>query len=191
MSTEPEPADDPDGRSEGFAGAFAAAAPALLTWARLRVRPELRSLIEPEDLVQEIGCRALANYRRFDSDRGTFRQWLFGFGNRVLLEALRELGGDFRSGSRALVGGVTEAVALVTTITRRIVRQEITRLLLERVDELGEEERALLLYRGLEEMDYADLAALLGASEDTVRKRWQRLRDRLRRDPVLAALAAG
>lgn len=176
--------------ARAFEREFTAAAPALLTWARLRIRPELRTLLEPEDLVQEVGCRAFAAFAAFDPERASFRQWLFGFANRVLLEALRQLGRSTGLTPATAKLGVTNLAATVTTITARIARDERVRAFLARVDELDDPDRALLLRRGLEGQGYGDVAASLGVAEDAVRKRWQRLCERMRDDPVFAALAA-
>lgn len=181
---------------DAFANDFAAAGPALLAWARLRVRPELRALLDPEDLVQEVGCRALTNLASFDPARASFRQWLFGIANRVLLEALRELGrhpvrrsAPVADGSNT--GGFSDVAAAVTTITRKVARDELIARFLVQVDALEDGDRALLLHHGLEELPHGQVAGLLGIGEDTVRKRWQRLRDRLRGDPAFAVLAIG
>jgi len=182
-----------DSRSPAaFAREFEAASPALLAWARLRVRPELRAMLDPEDLIQEVGCRAFASLPTYDRARASFRQWLFGFANHVLLEALRELG---RQPKRLDPGpdrtGLSDAVAVITTITRKVAKNEIVQLFLARIDDLESTDRELLLHHGLEELPHAQVAVLLGAGEDAVRKRWQRLVERLRQDPAFGSLAIG
>lgn len=190
--TESAAEDQGASRSARFAAAFAGAVPALLAWARLRLRPELRALLEPEDIVQEVGCRAFAAFDEFESARGSFRQWLFGFGTRVLLEALRQAGrGRFCRVDGEPEAGITDAIAQVTTITQRVARDEVVRMFLARLDELDAADRSLLLHRGLEGMAHADLAQLLGVGDDVLRKRWSRLCERLRSDPVFSAIAAG
>lgn len=174
-----------------FATRFEQVAPALLAWAHLRVRPGLRASIEPEDLVQEVGCRAFARAQDFDPARATFRQWLFGFANRVLLEALRELGKRpgaalRRTGGDTVLG---EVAAQVTTISRRVARDDSLRRFLLRLGELPAEDHSLLVHHGLEGLAFAEVGKLLGIEEATARKRWQRLGERLRADPVFAALA--
>lgn len=182
----------PGGRLDpaGFEAAFAAVSAPLLAWARLRVGAELRTLLDPEDLVQEVGCRALLQFGTFDPARGTFRQWLFGIANRVLLEALRELGKrPVRREVPADRSGLSDVVAAITTITRRVARDELVAAFLRRSEGLEAADRALLLHHGLEGLPHTQVAQLLGISEDAVRKRWQRLREQLCADPAFAALA--
>ncbi len=167
---------------------FEAAAPALLAWARLRIRPELRARLDPEDLVQEVGCRALLAAAGFDPARGGFRPWLFGIANRVLLEALRDLGRAGHGHVRIGPSGLHDAAATVTSITQAVARDDLVRTFLAQVERLDADDRTLLVLRGLEQLPHPQVATLLGIGEDLIRKRWQRLCDRLRSDPVFAAL---
>jgi RNA polymerase sigma-70 factor (ECF subfamily) len=173
-----------------FADEFERAAPALLAWAHLRVRPGLRKGLDPEDLVQEVGCRAFVRYGDFDPARATFRAWLFGFANRVLLEALRELGKGRPVRAEAADPSLSQVADSITAVSRRVARAETFRLFLQQVDGLDQEDRTLLVQIGIEGNSHAEVAAVLGIGEDAARKRWQRLRDRLRADPVFASLAA-
>lgn len=179
------PADDPS--LQRFADEFAAVAPALQAWASCRIRGELRRRLEIEDFVQEVGMRACQRRGDFDPQRGTFRQWLFGFANRVWLETLRELGRDpvgprWRSGGDSRLPAVADTV---TTISRRVVRDEDARACRERIDALDDDDRTLLVAIGIEGLSHLEAGVLLGVGEDTSRKRWQRLRERLRDDPIL------
>ena len=187
MSAPPPP--DASGL-QPFAAAFAAAAPALLAWAHCRVRGPLRHRLDAEDLVQEVGMRACVRRLDFDPARGSFRQWLFGFANRVWLETLRELGRDplggrQRRGGDSALPGVPDPV---TTISRAVANDEALRACRVRLDELGDEDRQLLLGLGLEGLSHEEVAQLLGIGADACRKRWQRLRERLQADPVLRGL---
>jgi RNA polymerase sigma factor (sigma-70 family) len=185
VSAAPPPSDDSS--QQRFATEFAATAPALFAWASCRIGRELRQRIDVEDLVQEVGVRACVRAAEFDPQRGTFRQWLLGFANRVWLETLRELGRD-PLGPRHRSGGDSRLPAVmdtVTTISRRVANDEAARACRARIDELDDGERRLLVAVGIEGLSHAEAAQLLGIGEDTSRKRWQRLRDRLRDDPVL------
>jgi RNA polymerase sigma factor (sigma-70 family) len=172
---------------ERFAAEFTAAAPALHAWATCRVGRELRSRIDVDDLVQEVGMRACVRAADFDPTKGIFRQWLFGFANRVWLETLRELGRD-PLGPRRRLGGDSRLPAVadtVTTISRRLAKDEAALACRTRIDALDDDDRRLLVAVGLEGLSHVEAASLLGITEETSRKRWQRLRERLRGDPLL------
>ncbi len=174
-----------------YATEFERAAPALLAWAHLRVRPGLRAGLDPEDLAQEVGVRAFARFGDFDPARATFRAWLFGFANRVLLEALRELGrGKAMQRPGAADPTLSQVADSITAVSRRVAKAETFKLFLEQVDGLDDQDRTLLVQIGIEGNTHAEVAAVLGIGEDAARKRWQRLRDRLRSDPVFVALAS-
>lgn len=190
VSSPSNPADRGSPQPEAFATAFAAQAPALLAWASCRVRGELRARLEPDDLVQEVGVRACSKFADFDPRLGNFRQWLFGFANRIWLEALREIGRD-PLGGRRRHGGDTQlqgVAAAVTTISRAVANQDALRACRRRLDELDEDDRRLLACIGLEGLSHAEAAVVLGIREDTCRKRWQRLRERLQDDVELLRL---
>jgi len=190
VSTPKKPFERSEPEPEAFATAFAEHAPALLAWASCRVRGELRARLEPGDLVQEVGVRACSKFADFDPQLGNFRQWLFGFANRVWLEALREidrdpLGGRRRHGGDTQLQGVPAAV---TSISRAVANLDALRACRRRLDELDEDDRRLLTCIGLEGLSHAEAAVVLGIREDTCRKRWQRLRDRLQDDAELLRL---
>ena len=185
-----DPAPDDDARAR-FATQFAQTAPLLFAWAGCRIGRELRQRIDPEDLVQEVGVRACQRAADYDPGRGTFRQWLLGFANRVWLETLRELGRD-PLGPRRRLGGDSRLPSVldsVTTISRRVANDESARTCRARIDELDVEDRKLLVALGIEGLTHGEAGALLGIGEDACRKRWQRLRDRLQGDPLLRLCA--
>ena len=66
-----------------------------------------------------------------DPDQGSLHQWLFGFANRVLLEALRDLGRGPRPSrsERTDDSGLAEVVAAITSVTQRLARDDAARVL--------------------------------------------------------------
>ena len=180
-----------DGDAPRFGALWARVAPALHAWARLRVKPALRARLDPEDLVQEVCCRAFRDLGRWDEARGPFRAWVFGIANAVLRRALEQLA---LAPSRR-PGALDESTAFLaripedaTTISRRLAQDDGLAHFLERVGELPEEDRRLLLLRGLEGLAHEDIARELGLSLEGAKKRWQRLRARLEEDPAARAL---
>ena len=96
------------GDTGSFGALYEKIAPALYTWADLRIRREFRQHVSPEDVVQEVWCRAWKIFEKFDPDNGSFRYWIFRVAKNVLYEALRILkdpgsspgGGLFSAGRR-------------------------------------------------------------------------------------------
>jgi RNA polymerase sigma factor (sigma-70 family) len=189
---------DTDGDGEAatdpraFERQYAEVAPALFAWAELRIRPQMRARLDPQDLVQEVWLRGHRNFARFDEHATSFRGWLFKIGKNVMLEAVRAM----RTESAVPQGWspTTKMLALdgvpqnVTSFTQRLARDESVRAFLEQAGELEEPDRMLLIHCGLEEETLAQAAQKLGLGEEAAKKRWQRLRERLRERPFARAL---
>ena len=164
-----------------FAGRCEETASVLYSWACLRVPRVLRSRIDPEDVVQETFCRAFEQRASFDEERGAFRAWVFGIAANVVRKGMRRL----RETPAAALDGGASALDLegfpasLTTVSRRVARDEEMLAFVARLDELDEEERRLVVHRGLEERPLAEVAKLMGMEAAAVRKRWQRLRAKL------------
>jgi len=131
------------GDAESFAKLYDHIAPALHTWAELRIRPNQRTLLEPQDIVQEVWFRAWRSLEDFDVETTPFRLWVFRVAKNVLLEAFRQL----RKAEHAAggTGPSTRLFALqnlpdsATAISRRVARDEGLKEFSARVRELDEE----------------------------------------------------
>jgi len=173
-----------------FSEQYAGMASALRAWAVLQCQAVLGRYVEPDDLVQEVCFQAYRSYAGFDAARGSFRRWVFGVASHVAADLLRQAArakargfGPDVLGSQA--GGVPEDA---TTLSRRVARDEGLMRFLRRVSEFDDDDRNLLLWRGLEGLQLAEVARLLRCSEETAKKRWQRLRARLQQLPAAAEL---
>ncbi len=180
------PTDEHRPGENDFAERYQRLAPSLPVWASLRIRPSLRAYCEIDDLLQEAWCRAYAIRHRFDPAEVEFRPWLFRVAKNVLLEVKRKATYSDRAGRAQ--GGTSRLFALhdvpddVTSITRRLGRDETLVRFHARLRELPDDDRELVVLVGLEGMNQAEAAIRLGTSHDAVRKRWQRLRTRLEAD---------
>ncbi len=168
------------GEEGRFAELYERIAPAVYAWACLRIRPAMRASVDPEDVVQEVWCRAWKAFDSFDAEQASFRLWVFRIAKNVMLEA-------FRKAQRAnpVEGGPTTRIFQLqnvpdsaTEISRRIARHEGLQAVLQWADGLEEEEKKLFLHCGLEGMGYADVAERMQLQYDAVAKRWQKLRER-------------
>lgn len=182
-----------EGDAQRFGELYARIAPALFTWASLRIRPAMRGALDPEDVVQEVWCRAWKSIDRYDPDETPFRLWVFRIAKNVLLEGFRKLR---RSGEPA-AGPTTRLFQLqnlpdsATAVSRKVARHEGIAVLLEWVEALDDEDRQLFVHCGLEGLSYAEVAERMQLQRDTIAKRWQTLRARIASFGVPRELLAG
>lgn len=168
------------GDAESFNALYDRIAPALHSWARLRIPPSLRALLCADDVVQEVWMRAFASFGGYDAEQGSFRRWIFGIARHALLKQMR--GAGRRSGGEGYRSGAFDFGNLrdrATAVSLRVRRDEGVEKLVRSLDELPEEDRELILLRGLEGNSHQEVAAQLGTSDASVRKRWERLRKQL------------
>jgi RNA polymerase sigma factor (sigma-70 family) len=185
------------GEAPPFALLYERIAPALYTWADLRIRPSLRAWVEPGDIVQEVWCRALEHIERFDQERTSFRYWVFRVAKNVLLEATRKAGkhgpGAPAPGSTARQRTLDGVPDSISGVSHRLSRDESLQRFHEWIRELDEADRELLLHHGLEGMTHAQVSVRLQIGEEAATKRWQRLRHKIEQQAIpkelLSALA--
>jgi RNA polymerase sigma factor (sigma-70 family) len=183
------------GKSEKLGDLYGRVLPALYAWARLRIRPEYRRVLSPEDLVQEVWLRAAQIFGSFDAAKVSFRAWIFTVAKNVLFEVQRKAWKQTREatpeGSTSRQRALHEIPEDVTSLTQRVQRDEGVRIFLQRVAQLDDEDRKTLIHCGLEELSLREAAERMDISRDAVAKRWQRLRDRIREWRVPDGLVAG
>lgn len=178
-----------------FAELYERVAPALYTWSCLRIRPEMRGFVDPEDVVQEVWCRAWKGIDQFDADEASFRHWVFRIAKNVMLEAFRKHERQKRSAAAA--GPSTRMFQLqnlpdsATNISHRVARHEGIQVLLAWVQALDEDEKKLFVHCGLEGLSYAEVAERMQINRDAVAKRWQVLRARVAQFGVSDDLIVG
>lgn len=169
-----------DGDAESFRVLYERLAPALHVWGELRIRDDLRAQIDPQDLVQEVWCRAWRSLPDFQPDAAPFRYWVFRIAKNVLLEAMRRKRSSAAgSGSTTRLLALHEVPADATAVSQRIARDEGCRRLHEWVASLDSDDRELVVRCGLEGESHADVSRKLDLARETLSKRWQRLRKRL------------
>lgn len=172
-----------------FGREWARAAPSLRAWATHHVRAPLLPLLEPDDLLQEVACRAWRRRRTCDARRGGFRPWVFGIARHVLHEALRRRG--VRVAAGADVACASAGAFVVPDASVALAQAENLRHFAMRFALLPPDERCLLVCCGLEGLTQGQAAARLHVSPDAAAKRWQRLCRRVRAEGRWAELASG
>jgi len=143
----------------------------------------LRAKVDPEDVLQEVSCRAWRRFDTFDPERGSFLAWSLGIARNVMGEALTRLARGDGVGSQWSTGSWSQVPDDATRATGKVARDEQLAAFVTWVDELDRDERRLVLYRVLEGWSHAEVAGVLGISEEAASKRWDRFRARLQSQP--------
>jgi RNA polymerase sigma-70 factor (ECF subfamily) len=118
-----------------------------------------------QDVTQEVFLNVLENAGRFDGAKGSVRAWLFGCARYVTLDRLRL--------ERRLTGDIPEDLAAQDSDERLVADQRAERLHAA-IARLPVEYREALVLFELQELTYAETAAVLGCPVGTVRSRLHR-----------------
>lgn len=157
--------------------------PLLLAQAHFRVRGRLRQVCEPADLVQEVWAITLDKLARIQPRDGRWAPVVIKFLATTLLQrahyhlrrAMREAPVPGASDVRA-----DDVPALVTGVVTRLQRDEANSAIHRALAELPDEDRAVVVLRGIEQLANGSVARQLGLSDSAVTRRYQAALERLR-----------
>ena len=160
--------------------------------ARVQIGQRLQGKVDPADVVQETFLEA---HRQFPQFRGTSEAEMAAWLRRILAGQLallvrryigtkardmnleRELGAQLDQSSEAIDRGLA---ASISTPSQRASRREQAVLLADALGRLPEDYREVIILRHLEGIAFADVAARMGRSVDSVQKLWVRALGSLR-----------
>jgi RNA polymerase sigma-70 factor (ECF subfamily) len=160
--------------------------------ARVQIGQRLQGKVDPADVVQETFLEA---HRQFPQFRGTSEAEMTAWLRRILAGQLallvrrylgtkardmnleRELGAQLDQSSEAIDRGLA---ASISTPSQRASRREQAVLLADALGRLPEDYREVIILRHLEGIAFADVAARMGRSVDSVQKLWVRALGSLR-----------
>jgi RNA polymerase sigma-70 factor (ECF subfamily) len=182
------------GDRETFALLFSHFKPRLWRFVNLRLHPQLRGRLDPEDVLQECWLRAV---NRIDYFPNSVSPAGFIWFRMVLTQTLidlqrRHLGAEKRSTGRelSLFGGwnsdetsasmAIQLSAQLTSPSCALARQELTQQLGMALQGLDEIDREILALRHFEELTNAEAAMTLNLSEQASSKRYVRALHRLK-----------
>lgn len=145
--------------------------PALRRYARLLTRDAAGA----DDLVQDCLERTFTRWhqRRADSD---VRPWMFSILHNLAVNRMRH---SSRRGVHVPLDDTHEATHAQAACQEDVL---VYKELLEAVDRLPDDQRSVLLLVAMEELSYAEAAAILGIPVGTVMSRLSRARERLQRE---------
>jgi RNA polymerase sigma-70 factor (ECF subfamily) len=163
--------------------------------ARLQVGRRLGAKLDFEDLMQELSLEAHRDIARFRGrSEGEFVCWLRKVFATILSNQVRRYLGTRRRDlrrERPIVLGPDDTsraaidrrlVASQSSPSQQVARRERAELLTEALDTLPETYREVIVLRNLEGLSFAQVAARMGRTEDSVKNIWLRALGRLRRE---------
>jgi RNA polymerase sigma-70 factor (ECF subfamily) len=156
--------------SEEMIGLIQPLVPALRRYARAM----LADCEDADDLVQDVLERAVQRWhqRRYEA---SVRSWLFAILHNLAIDRLRRRA---RLGGQHPIDDVPEDRLAIPPDQQAAIHHADLQAL---VSALAEEQRAVLLLIAVEDMTYAEVAAVLDIPVGTVMSRLSRGRERLRR----------
>jgi RNA polymerase sigma-70 factor (ECF subfamily) len=146
---------------------------------------------EAEDLTQEAFLKMFKNLDNFDADKGGFTTWLTTLTRNLLVDNYRRTRMDRVSDSLDETldsdgegGGATKADRLADTGKSQeqyVAGLELRAQIQEALKQVSPELREAVILRDLEDMDYKEIAEVLGVPQGTVKSRISRGRSELAR----------
>ena len=144
---------------------------------------------EAEDLTQEVFLR-IYRARKGYRPRAKFSTWLFTIANNLALNHLRgkgrnptvalNSGSDDSSGIPAVRPAEERVLAREGTPSAQLRKVELSDVVREALDILGEDQKVAVLLNKFEDMSYAEIAEVMGRSEAAVKSLLARARNHLR-----------
>jgi RNA polymerase sigma-70 factor (ECF subfamily) len=141
---------------------------------------------EAEDLAQECFLRVYKTRHKY-TPKAKFSTWLFTIANNLALNAIRNrqrrqsLPLDLRDsgphGLRPTDPGVADREA---PPTHQLQQQELAGIIRQALEDLNERQRVAVVLNKFEDMNYADIAEVMGLSAKAVKSLLSRARSKLR-----------
>lgn len=138
-----------------------------------------RRAIDPEDQASEVFVAMVRSIGTFRGDERQFRSWLLTIAHRRSVDALRRHGR--RPEDLQDIGQLSGDVAVVESGEAIALRKVELDSVLDRIDDLTEDQRAVLLLRTLGELSIEEVAGILGKPVTAVKALQRRAVASLRR----------
>lgn len=156
--------------------------PALLAQANYRLQGRLRSLCEPEDLVQDVWLTTLPRLPDLVARDGRWTPVVLRFLATTLVRKINHMlrRSILVARDPAAVDGGEHLPATDTGVVSSAGRREHLQAVSAAIDALPPEERELLVLRGIEQMSNREIARKLGIAEYEATRRYHRVLGHLR-----------
>ena len=137
---------------------------------------------ESEDLTQEVFIKIFQTLKTYDAAQGTFVTWLNRVARNHLVDHYRRTKKDrVTSSIEDELGGLEEKPSPTVEPVAHLESRERKELLQRGLERLSPDLREAVVLRDLQDLDYAEIAQVLGVPEGTVKSRINRGRLELAR----------
>jgi len=137
---------------------------------------------EAEDLTQEVFIKVFQTLRTFDSAQGSFSTWLHRVARNHLVDHYRRTRKDRMTGSiEEDLEWISEKPSAGSGPSDHVEARERKEQLQQALDRLSPDLREAVVLRDLHDLDYLEIAQVLGVPEGTVKSRINRGRLELAR----------
>lgn len=137
---------------------------------------------EAEDLTQEIFIKVFQTLKTYDAAQGTFSTWLSRVARNHLVDHYRRTRKDrVTSSLEDELGHLEERPTAGVEPVARVEARERKEMLQAALDKLSPDMREAVILRDFQDLDYEEIAQVLGVPEGTVKSRINRGRLELAR----------
>lgn len=158
--------------------------PLLRCQARQRMAPSLRRFVDADDVVADVWMAVLSALPELQPAQGSASRGLVRFASTVLIRRLRDLLEKHVIGKPAITPLEDPAASALSADTRgvvsHVIAEESKSLVWSCLEELSEQDREILVLRGIEGRAHKDIAARVGLTAENVAVRYHRALKRLR-----------
>lgn len=158
--------------------------PALLVSANYRLGQHLRRHCDAEDVVNELWITVVGRLGGIEPREGRFTPVLLRFLATAMISRINNLARKFARGELTRAdtasGGLPDVRSPMTDVVSRVARNEESARLREAIDGLPENDREILVLRGIEQSDNQEVALRLSITPDAAAVRYHRALKRLR-----------
>lgn len=127
---------------------------------------------EAEDLTQEIFIKVFQTLRTYDAAQGTFSTWLNRIARNHLVDHYRRTKRDRATSSlEEELGILEEKSSQDVEPIRRLESRERQEALQQALNKLSPDLREAVVLRDLQDLDYTEIAQVLGVPQGTVKSR--------------------
>jgi RNA polymerase sigma-70 factor (ECF subfamily) len=143
---------------------------------------------DAEDLTQDVFLKIYSNLASFNGSRGSLQVWITTLTRNLLVDHFRRTRNLRATGSLNEGWESSEELQPVDRLTSKLpsphqtaARKELARMVQEALTQVPVELREAVILRDLQDMDYKEIAQVLGIPEGTVKSRISRGRAELAR----------